>query len=213
MSVPSLYPSKPAIGRFNAWFFDTFDDFIDWSLRGLKRVVYQDLPNNIVEIGPGVGSNFRYYAPGTTVVAIEPNQRMHERLQRNAAAKGIDLVLKDTLAEDTGLPTGAAEVVISNLVLCTVTDPNAAVAEALRILAPGGRFLIVEHATGRGPLLRLIQRLVRRPWEWVFEGCDVSRDILEIVADAGFSQLALEAKTRLTLFFPVNSFVFGMAVK
>jgi SAM-dependent methyltransferase len=208
-----LYDSTSTVGRFNAWFFDRFDSFIDWSLRRLKRKVFTNLPQTVVEIGPGVGANFRYYRPGMTVIAIEPNPAMHQRLQANAREAGIRLELEDTFAEDTGLPTGSAAAVVTSLVLCSVTDPEAAIAEAHRILEPGGRLIVVEHVRGQGPVLRTIQRLVRRPWRWVFDGCELGRDTLATVQEAGFASVEMVERTVITAFVPVNSFVYGHATK
>jgi SAM-dependent methyltransferase len=213
MSEPALYPSSPIVGRFNAWFFDTFDGFIDWSMRRIKPQVYRNLPSSIVEIGPGVGSNFRYYMPGTTVIGIEPNFAMHERLRRNAEQAGIDLDLRATLAESTGLPRASSSVVISNLVLCTVTDPMQAAEEAYRILEPGGVLYLVEHVHGRGRLLRGVQRLVRRPWKWLFEGCELDRDTAGTLSSVGFETSGISNTTVITPFVPVNSLIFGKAVK
>lgn len=209
----SRLSTSRAIARFNAWFFDVFDGLIDWSIRRVKRQVFFDLPGTIVEIGPGVGANFRYYRPGTRVVAIEPNLAMHERLEANARAAGIWLELKDTFAEDTGLPGESSDVVVSSLVLCTVADPNAAASEILRILRPGGRFLFVEHVRGQGPALRALQRLIRSPWRWLFEGCHLMRDLRSDLEGTGFSDLDLTERTVLTPFLPVNSFVYGTATK
>lgn len=210
---PRVYSSNPRISRFNAWFFDTFDGFLNWSLGRLKRQVYTDLPDTIVEIGPGVGGNFRHYRRGTTVVAIEPNVAMHERLARNAHKYGIDLVIKETTAEDTGLLDESAAVVISNLVLCTVEDPDAAVAEVHRILEPAGRFIVVEHVRGQGPLLRALQRLVHRPWRWLFEGCELDRDTKTTIEAGGFSRVNITERRYLTVFLPANSCAYGVAIK
>lgn len=208
-----LHRSNSKIGRFNAGFFDTFDGFINWSLRRMKTEVYQEIPETIVEIGPGVGGNFGFYPQGTNVIAIEPNLEMHRRLEENARKARIHLELEDTLAEDTGLPSDSAQVVVSNLVLCTVADPAQAIAEAYRVLAPGGRLLIVEHVRGRGPLLRALQRMLRKPWKWLFEGCDLERDTAHLVRSAGFSDVAIAEKTHPTLFVPINSFAYGTATK
>lgn len=213
LDTPQIYKSRKAISRFNAWFFDVFDGFLNLCLRRLKREVYRDLPDTIVEIGPGVGGNFGYYPPSTTVLAIEPNLAMHARLEENARRAGLNLILKDTLAEDNGLPSESASVVISNLVLCTVTDPELVVAEAHRVLEPGGRLIVVEHVHGQGPILRGLQRLVRRPWRWLFEGCELDRDTRDAIASAGFSRVDITVRTYITPFAPINSFAYGSATK
>ena len=210
---PTKYASTPRVQRFNAWFFRAFDGFIHFSLRRLKQKVYRDLPETVVEIGPGVGANFRYYRLGTRVIAFEPNREMHPALAENAARHGLHLEIHTELAEDTGLADDSVDAVVSNLVLCTVVDPEAAVAEAKRILRPGGRLLMVEHVRGLGPVLRGLQRLVHRPWQWLFEGCDVSRDTAALVRDAGFSSVNIEERAMFTAFLPVNAWLFGDAVK
>jgi SAM-dependent methyltransferase len=200
------------VSRFNAWFFDTFDGLLDASLSPLKRQVYVDLPGAIVEIGPGAGANFRYYPPGATVVAIEPNVAMHERLTRNARRAGVDLVIRTATAEDTGLGDASVSVVVSSLVLCTVADPRAAVAEAHRILEPGGRLLFVEHVRDRAPLLRWFQRLARRPWRWIFEGCELDRDTASTIRDGGFSRVDIGLRRTLTM-LAANPCAYGLAIK
>ena len=210
---PAKYESTTRIQRFNAWFFQAFDALIHISLRRLKRRVYQDLPETIVEIGPGVGANFRFYRLGTHVIAFEPNREMHPALTENAARHGLHLEIRTELAEDTGLPNDSVDVVVSNLVLCTVTDPEAAVAEIHRILRPGGQLLIVEHVRGRGPVLRGLQRLVHRPWQWLFEGCDLSRDTASLIRGAGFGSVQIEEKSMFTIFLPINSWAVGAAAK
>ncbi len=212
-TTPEVYPSSPVIGQFNAWFFEAFDWLIELSLRRFKNVVYTDLPDSIVELGPGVGANFRYYRPGTRVIAIEPNEAMHVRLQRRADRFGIDLELRSGLAEQTGLETASHEAVVSSLVLCTVTEPALAVAEARRILAPGGRLLFVEHVHGRGPALRLLQRLVQRPWRWIFEGCELDRETDLLISEAGFKSVNATTKPVATVFLPINALTFGEAIK
>jgi SAM-dependent methyltransferase len=200
-----------AVSRFNAWFFDTFDGYINGLLRRMKREVLIDLPDTIIEIGAGTGANFRYYRPGTTVVAIEPNPAMHHRLGRNARHAGIDLVLESRRAEDTGLETASVPVVVATLVLCTVADQEAAIAEILRILAPDGRLLLVEHVLGRSAVMRWLQRMAAPGWRRVFDGCVVGRDTRSVLEGAGFGKVELAERTVASPFLPFNSILYGCA--
>lgn len=75
--------------------------------------------------------------------------------------------------------------------LCTIPDAGAAVAEAHRVLRPGGRFLLLEHV--RSPLLpvRLAQRLLD-PLFVRFAGDHLLREPLEQLRAAGFDVERLE---------------------
>ncbi|MFG1603436.1 class I SAM-dependent methyltransferase [Actinoplanes sp. NPDC049265] len=199
-------------GAFNAAFFGVLGPYIDRSVRRHKQRVYADLPSTVVEIGAGVGANLRYLAPGTTLIAIEPNRPMHGRLAAAAGRRGVRLDLRERVAERTGLPGGSADAVISSLVLCTVADPGEVLAEVRRILRPGGTFRFVEHvAAPDGTLTRGLQRALRRPWAWTFEGCSCERDLAAQVRGAGFSRVDVRAYRLHSPFVPFNTQIAGIA--
>ena len=199
-------------GRFNAAFFRVMDPYIEHSLRPHKQRMYSGLPREVVEIGPGVGANLGYLPPGGSLVAIEPNRYMHGRLRAAALRHGVRLELRDRMAEQTGLPDSSADAVISSLVLCTVHDPAAVLAEVRRILRPGGTFRFLEHvAAESGTPTRAAQRILRRPWAWTFEGCSCERDLEGFVRAAGFESVTIERYRIHTLFLPFNTHIAGVA--
>ncbi len=62
----AVYEQHAVRGRFNAAFFRAMDPYVAWNLHARKQRLFADLPRNVVEIGPGVGANMRYLAPGST---------------------------------------------------------------------------------------------------------------------------------------------------
>ncbi|WP_308465109.1 class I SAM-dependent methyltransferase [Rathayibacter soli] len=177
-------------GGFNAAFFKVMDPYLEWNLRRYKRPVFAGLPQTVVEIGSGVGANLRYLSAGSTLVAIEPNRHMHGLLRAAALRTGVRLELRERLAEETGLPDQSVDTVISSLVLCTVQDPAAVLAEIRRLLRPGGSFRFLEHVAARsGTPTRAAQRILRRRWAWTFEGCSCERDLARSVRAAGFESV------------------------
>jgi SAM-dependent methyltransferase len=196
---------NPARGRFNAWLLDLLDDYMDRKYGAVKGRLFRDLPPTVVELGPGSGANFRYYPRGTRVIAIEPNARMHERLERAATRHGLELDLHGTGGETIDLPSQSADVVCSTLVLCSVSNRAAVLGEIRRILRPGGRFVAIEHvpAPPRSAVATL-QRIVRRPWRWVFEGCELCNDTRSLLGSAGFQRVEIEPLKVKTLFAPIR---------
>jgi SAM-dependent methyltransferase len=199
-------------GRFNATFFRMMDPYLERTLRRHKRRVFAGLPRTVVEIGSGVGANLRYLAPGGTLVAIEPNRYMHARLRASADRAGVRLDLRERLAEQTGLADYSVDAVISSLVLCSVQDPAAVLAEIRRILRPGGTFRFLEHVVaGNGTPTRAAQRILRRPWAWTFEGCSCERDLEQSVRAAGFESVTVDRYRVHTPFLPFNTHIAGIA--
>jgi SAM-dependent methyltransferase len=199
-------------GPLNAAFFRLVDGYVHRRLGARKQALFAGLPQRVVELGPGTGTNLRYCRPGTHLVAIEPNPHMHRALARAAAARDVSLEIRAVGAEATGLPSASVDAVVCTLVLCTVPDPAAALAEVRRILRPGGRLHLVEHvAAAPGTFTARLQRVLRRPWLWAFEGCDLDRHTADTVRAAGFTSLELEHYRLRSVFLPVNEQVAGTA--
>ena len=199
-------------GRLNAAFFAAMDPYIASKLDSRKQHVFAALPHEVVEIGPGVGANLRYLPAGSTLVAIEPNRYMHDPLRDAADRHGVRLDLRDRRAEDTGLPDDSADTVISSLVLCSVGNPAAVLAEIRRILRPGGTFRFLEHVVAdAGTPTRAAQRILRRPWGWFFEGCSCERDLEHAVRAAGFANVSVDRYRIHSPFLPFNTHIAGTA--
>jgi SAM-dependent methyltransferase len=185
--------------------------YLEWHLRRRKRRVFAGLPSTVVELGSGVGANLRHLPTRATLIAIEPNPHMHPRLRAAAARHGIRLDVRERMAERTGLADASVDTVISSLVLCSVTDPVAVLAEVRRILRPGGTFRFVEHVVARPrTLTRALQRGLRRPWAWTFEGCSCERDLEALVRSAGFTSVEIERYRVHTPFVPFNTHIAGI---
>jgi SAM-dependent methyltransferase len=200
--------------RFNAWFLASMDDFLEQAFGERKRQLLGALPSSLVELGPGAGANFRYYPKGTRVVAIEPSPAMHAPLREAARHHDLDLEIRGIRGEAIDLPDACTELVVSTLVLCSVDDPARVVAEAHRLLRPGGRFVFLEHvAAPRGTFLRRLQALLRAPWRWVFEGCTTDRETWRTLESAGFSKLELEHWRLRSAFVHLSPQIAGVATK
>ena len=207
------FVGHPARGRFNSAFFRVMGGYINWHLDTRKSTVFADLPSTVIELGAGVGANMRYLPVASHLVAIEPNPYMHTRLRRAARTHGVDLEIRSVVGERIDLPDASADAVISSLVLCSVRDPGAVLAEVRRVLRPGGRFSFAEHVVAKPHTpTRWTQRILRRPWAWIFEGCSCERDLATAIRSAGFSSVDLCTYRIHSPFLPFNTQIAGTAV-
>jgi ubiquinone/menaquinone biosynthesis C-methylase UbiE len=74
---------------------------------------------------------------------------------------------------------------VSTLVLCTVPDVEAALAEITRVLRPGGSLVVLEHVATENNW-RHVQRFLNPAWKVFARGCNLTRDTKSLLADAGF---------------------------
>ena len=95
-------------------------------------------------------------------------------------------------AENIPLPTASIDTVLVTYTLCTIPEPAAALAEARRVLKPGGSLLFCEH--GKAPDARVArwQQRLDPLWSRLAGGCHLSRDIPGLLVAAGFDLEALE---------------------
>lgn len=156
-----------------------------------RRDLLADLAGVVVEIGAGTGANLAHYpAAVRRLVLTEPEQAMLDRLAPalGRVGPGIDVELHRTSADRLPLADGAADAVVCTLVLCSVPDPAAVLAEVRRVLRPGGRFVFLEHvaADGRPDRLKWQERLDPL-WPHLAGGCHLTRRSAEAIEAAGFT--------------------------
>jgi SAM-dependent methyltransferase len=184
--------THPIRGRLNAWLLGQTEGLMHESYGKLKSQLLSGAQGTVVELGPGAGANMRYLPRGTRLIAIEPNPYMHAPLRRRAAILGIELDLRGLAGESLDLPDASADLVFCTLVLCSVDDPARVLGEVRRILKPGGEFVCLEHiAAPPDTWAAGLQRALRRPWRWLFEGCDLCRNTGASLKAAGFGNVEL----------------------
>ncbi len=201
-------------GRFHAWFLQATEATLERIHGERKRALFAELPDRVVELGPGTGANCRHFRPGQQVIGIEPNLRMHDALHRKAQQHGVDLEIRGLRGERLDLPDASVPAVVSSLVLCSVGDPAAVLGEVRRVLEPGGRFVFIEHVIDPSEgWLRRSQQWLRAPHSFCFEGCEPDRDTEQLLRAAGFASLELERfRIRSPLFY-VAPHIAGVARK
>lgn len=176
--------------RLFAWAHSVADRRLDAHYGDQKRRLLADLSGEVLEIGPGSGSNLRYLPAGVRWQGVEPNPHMHPFLRRRAAELGLPARVHLGHAEALPLPDGSVDAVICTLVLCSVRDQAAVLREVRRVLRPGGRFLFLEHvAAPRGTWLRFWQTLVAPAWSFCGQGCRPDRETWVALEAAGFARL------------------------
>jgi SAM-dependent methyltransferase len=136
----------------------------------------------VLEIGAGTGLNLPHYpADLDQLVLAGPGARMGDRIDLGRAPNGVEARLEHAPAEDLPFADGSFDTVVSTFVLCTVADPQRAVAEAARVLRPGGCLLFLEHVRAEPGWRRTLQRRSVRAWAKLADGCRCDRPTLETI--------------------------------
>jgi ubiquinone/menaquinone biosynthesis C-methylase UbiE len=157
-------------------------------LREMRAELLASASGRTLEIGSGTGLNLDHY-PGAVaeLVLTEPDPHMAKRLRRKLEASSPQVASVGVIeagAERLPFDDAGFDTVVCTLVLCTVPEPERAVAEISRVLRPGGRFLYIEHVRdGEGTRRARWQDRLERPWGWFVGGCHPNRDTGRLIAD------------------------------
>jgi ubiquinone/menaquinone biosynthesis C-methylase UbiE len=157
-------------------------------LESLTREALAPAAGDVLEIGFGTARSLPLYGPGVaSLTAIEPNQGMSARAQRRLAAARFPVHLHAGAGEALPFATAGFETVTLILTLCSVRDPAAVLAEARRVLKPGGQLLYLEHGVSRSARWQVWQRRFDPLQQILGCGCTFLRDPSALVAAAGFT--------------------------
>lgn len=146
------------------------------------------LSGRVLEVGAGNGLNFAHYPSAVSeVVAIEPERALRTLAVEAALRAQVPVDVAPGVAEALPVKSEAFDAVVLSLVLCSVRDVPRALAEARRVLRPGGELRFFEHGRGGGRAMRLTQRaLDRTVWPPLAGGCHLARDPVAALREAGF---------------------------
>lgn len=158
-----------------------------------KRRLFKDISGTVLEIGPGAGPNLAYFPSGIRWIGVEPNSHMHSYLRQQAERLGFRVELRELHGERLPAEDVSVDHVVSTLVLCSVPNQTSILAEIVRVLKPGGRFVFFEHvAAPHGSGLRRFQGMLNPAWKWFGDGCNLNRETWTAIEAAGFSEVQIE---------------------
>jgi ubiquinone/menaquinone biosynthesis C-methylase UbiE len=155
-----------------------------------RRRLLEGLSGRVVEVGAGHGVNFQHYpAIVTSVIAVEPEATLRATAEEAAKRAPVPVAVVEGTADALPLGDGEADAVVVSLVLCSVPDQATALAEARRILRPGGELRFYEHVIARCQPKRTILQLADRSglWPKIAGGCHPARDTGAAIEAAGFT--------------------------
>jgi len=159
----------------------------------MRRGLLAGAAGRVVELGAGTGVNLGLYPEAVEeLVLVEPDPHMAKRLRARLADSPRPARILEAPAEHLPYPDASFEVAVATLVLCTIPDPAAALAELRRVLVPGGRLLLIEHVRAEDPGVARWQDRLEKPWRFCGDGCHCNRDTAATLAAAGFETSALE---------------------
>ena len=178
------------------------DDAVAASLGcGVPTAVADLHPGEVVlDLGSGAGADVlisaRRVSPGGRAIGLDMTDEMLELARRNAAAAGVDNVefVKGYL-EDIPLPDSSVNVVISNCVINLAADKNLVLAQAARVLRPGGRLAFSDVIADED--MDEATKADMSEWTGCIAGALTQAEFTQALSTAGFTNIEIRPTHRV----------------
>lgn len=143
--------------------------------------------SRVLLVGAGTGLDLDYLPRGVEVAAIDVTPAMLNRLETRAARRGIAVHARAMDARNLQFPDGSFDAVVMHLILAVMPEPERGLAEAERVLKPGGRVAVFDKFLQHQEEPSLKRRLLNVVAKPLFS--DLNRQLEPLVSK---TQLALE---------------------
>jgi ubiquinone/menaquinone biosynthesis C-methylase UbiE len=172
-----------------------------WRPRLVERALSAGTSPRILDLGCGTGEMALAIARASqavTLIGVDGDADVLERAAAKAQAAGVELELHEALADHVPLPDANVDCIVSTLMFHHL-EPSvkcAALAEARRVLRPGGRLLICDIGRASDPVMRAVFFAVQLLDGFPNTRAHARGELPEIIAQAGFSDVTIFGRYR-----------------
>jgi arsenite methyltransferase len=165
----------------------------------------------VLDLGSGGGIDVllsaRWVGPTGKAYGLDMTDEMLDLARANAAKAGARNVefLKGEI-ENIPLPDDSVDVIISNCVINLSGDKRKVIAEAFRVLKPGGRFAVSDVVV-RGEIPPAVRRSMEL-WVGCVAGALEEKEFKRLLNDTGFEEVEIEP-TRVYQFEDAEALLSG----
>jgi ubiquinone/menaquinone biosynthesis C-methylase UbiE len=100
--------------------------------------------DRVLIVGAGTGLDLDFLPPNVHVTAIDVTPAMLKQLERRAAGTGRSVTARVMDARRLAFPDASFDAVVMHLILAVMPEPGRGLAEAVRVLKPGGRIAVFD---------------------------------------------------------------------
>ncbi len=167
---------------------------------GSKPISYQRkkvvplAKGKILDIGIGSGLNIPFYdlSKIDKIYGLDPSSELIKIAKKIAVKKNISIEFLLCGAEDIPLPNNSIDTVLITYSMCTIPEVLKANYEMLRVLKSDGRLIFCEHGLAPDKSVAKWQKRINPVWGKIAGGCNLDRDIPNLISSSGFKILSIE---------------------
>tara|TARA_B100000900_G_scaffold260567_1_gene222091 strand:+ start:877 stop:1503 length:627 start_codon:yes stop_codon:yes gene_type:complete len=159
-----------------------------------RKKIVPEASGTILEIGIGSGLNIPYYKKSkiNKVIGLEPSEQLCKMAKKTADDNNFSIDFLVNGAEEIELPSNSIDTILLTYTLCSIPEPYIALKEIMRVMKSDGRILFCEHGIAPDEVVQKWQNRINPLWGKLFGGCNINRDIPNILKNGGFKINSLD---------------------
>ena len=148
----------------------------------------------VLDVGIGSGLNIPFYDMSKIdkVLGLDPSEELNNIAKDVAEENKVNIDFMLCGAEDIPLPDNHVDTLLITYTMCTIPEVAEANREMLRVLKPGGKLIFCEHGLAPDSNIAKWQGRINPIWGKIAGGCNLNRNIPELITSAGFEIENLE---------------------
>jgi len=147
----------------------------------------------VLEVGIGSGLNLPFYARNVEkLYGLDPSRELWQLAKKRIAGVSFPVDFLALSGEKIPLEDAVVDTLVTTWTLCSIRDPERALAEMRRVLKPQGQLIFIEHGLAPDPRVMAWQNRLTPIWRRIAGGCHLNRAMDDLIRKAGFHFIRIE---------------------
>lgn len=169
---------------------------------------------DVLEIGVGSGLNLPYYDRNKvkSLIAIDPHPAVWDMRKTDPDTLPFHFEYRNEFAENLPFDNRTFDSIVITYSMCSIGDVASALQQMRRVLKDNGTILFSEHGKAPEKAVARFQNNLNPIWRPLAGGCNLNRNIPQLLNDVGFEFKHYEEGYISSLKFASYNYL-GVAVK
>ena len=148
----------------------------------------------VLDVGIGSGLNIPFYNRSKIdyLYGLDPSEELIKLAKPVAKKDEFEIEFLQCGAEAIPLPDNSIDTVLITYTMCTIPDIKLSNSEIMRVLKTEGQLLFCEHGLAPDKNIAKWQRRINPIWNKIAGGCNLNRNIPNLITSSGFKILNME---------------------
>ena len=171
-----------------------------------RKKIVPKVSGNVLEIGIGSGLNLPHYNVSniSNITALDPAEELTDIAKKRISELDLDIDVINCGAEEIPLESKSFDSILVTYTLCSIENLDDSMREIRRVMKDDGNLFFCEHGIAPDLKTKNWQNRINPIWKRLMGGCNINRDIPEIISNSKLEIVDLE-----TMFLPSTPRIAG----